>query len=127
MPVSCAVTQHQINAVTLIVTQVPFNNNIYSPALEKWGYTGFIIAPLWKSGAILDSPCPSVVPSFREHFVSAQYLKNKLTESDQILYAQTLTRSSLGLLPVIFCKILTELWPLIDVRISFPLNILRTN
>ena len=54
-----------------------------------------IIAPLWKSGAILDSPCPSVipwfrdsvVPSFREHFVSAQYLKNKLTESDQILYA----------------------------------------
>ena len=27
----------------------------------------------------------------------------------------------------IFCKFATELWPLIDVRISFPLNILRTN
>ena len=28
-----------------------------------------IIAPLWKSGAILDS----VIPSFHEHFISAQY------------------------------------------------------
>ena len=32
----------------------------------------------------------------------------------------------LGLLPVIFRKILTELRPLIDVKLSFPLNILRT-
>ena len=139
-------------------------------------------------GAILDSPCPSVVPLFRysvlpsfrpsDIFVSIHYLENGLTESDQILYAHqhwqdlawdcypsffakfwrsygpwlmsefrfrsisweridriwpnfvctsTLTRSSLGLLPVIFRKILTELWPLIDVRNSFPLNILRTN
>ena len=56
----------------------------YSPALEKWGYTGFTLS-------FRDSVVPwfrgSVVPSFREHFVSAQYLKNKLTESDQILYA----------------------------------------
>ena len=27
--------------------------------------TLIVIAPLWKSGAILDSPCRSVVPSFR--------------------------------------------------------------
>ena len=29
----------------------------------------------------------------------------------------------MGLLQVYFCKFVTELWPLIDVRISFPLNI----
>ena len=54
-----------------------------------------IIAPPWKSGAILDSSCPSVIPSFRhsvilsfrEQFVSVQYLENGLKESDQILYA----------------------------------------
>ena len=41
--------------------------------------------------------------------------------------ALILTRSRLGLLPVIFCKFVTELWPSIDVRISFPLNIFRKN
>ena len=120
----------------------------------------------------------SYVLDWHQNFVSAQYLENKLTESDQILYAHqhwqdlawdccpsffakfwrsygpwlksefrfrsisweqidrigpnfvctsSLTRSSLGLLPVIFRKILTVLRPLIDVRISFPLNILRTH
>ena len=55
----------------------PFKHGtFYSPALEKWGYTGFTL-----------SFRGSVIPSFREHFVSAQYLKNNLTESDQILYA----------------------------------------
>ena len=43
------------------------------------------------------------------------------------VYALILTRSRLRLLPVIFCKFVKELWPLIDVRISFPLNILRAN
>ena len=58
----------------------------------------------------------------------AQYLENELTESEQIFVCtSTLTRSSLGLLIVIFGQNLMELWPLIDVRISFPLNILRTN
>ena len=38
-----------------------------------------------------------------------------------------LTRSRLGLFPVIFLKFVPELWPLIAVRISFPLYILRTN
>ena len=42
-------------------------------------------------------------------------------------YALILTRSRLGLLCIHFCKFITELWPLIDVRISFPLNILRTS
>ena len=124
------------------------------------------------------SYCPWMALHYCQNFISAQYLENELTESDQILYAyhhwqdlawdcypsffakfwrsyspwltsefrfrsiswerfdriwpnfvctSTLTRSSLGLLPVIFRKILTQLLPLIDVRISFPLNILRTN
>ena len=42
-------------------------------------------------------------------------------------YALIFTASRLGFLHVIFQKLTTELWPLIDVRISFPLNILRTN
>ena len=47
-----------------------------------------VIAPLWKSGAILDSPCPSVIPSFRDSvLVSTQYLENEWTESDQSFYA----------------------------------------
>ena len=33
----------------------------------------------------------------------------------------------LGLLPEIFRKFVTELWPLISVRFSFLLNIFRTN
>ena len=39
-------------------------------------------------------------------------------------YALTLTRSSIRLLCVSFCKYTTQLWPLVVVRISFPLNIL---
>ena len=42
-------------------------------------------------------------------------------------YVLILTRSMLGLLSVNFRKFIIELWPLIDVRISFLLNILRTN
>ena len=37
-----------------------------------------------------------------------------------------LTRSRLGLLGVIFCLFIIEIRPLIDVRITFLLNILRT-
>ena len=33
----------------------------------------------------------------------------------------------MGLLPVIFSKSVTELWPLIDVRFLFPFNISRKN
>ena len=49
-------------------------------------WEAIFIARAWKSGAILDSPCPSVVHSVII-LVSAQYLENELTESDQILYA----------------------------------------
>ena len=63
---------------------------------------------------------------FRHNFVSAQYLENEKTEFRQILYEFILARSRLGLLPVKFCLFVTELWSLIDVRISFPLNIFRT-
>ena len=43
------------------------------------------------------------------------------------VYTLILTRSMLALLTVIFRKFVTELRPLIDVRILFLLNILRTN
>ena len=59
----------------------------------------------------------------QQNFVSAQYLENKLTEFHQILYAFILTRSSLGLLPVIFHSFVPELWPLIYAKNSFLLNI----
>ena len=42
------------------------------------------------------------------------------------LYAFILTRSSFGLLHIIFCAFVSEVWPLIYARISFPLNIFRT-
>ena len=47
--------------------------------------------------------------------------------SPNFLYAFILTRSSFELPPVIFCSFVTELWPLIGVRILFLLNIFRTN
>ena len=65
-----------------------------------------------------------------QNFVSAQYLENNLMEFYQILHMSMhlmLMRSSMGLLRVTFRKFIWELWPLIDIRISFPLNILRTN
>ena len=49
----------------------------------------------------------------RRNFVSAQYLENYLTYFHQILYAFILTRSSLGLLHVIFPNFKPELWPFI--------------
>ena len=43
------------------------------------------------------------------------------------VYILLWTKSRLELLTIIFHKIVIELRPLTDVRISFPLNILRTN
>ena len=43
------------------------------------------------------------------------------------LYALILTKCKWGQLQIIFRHFSTELWPLIDVRILFPFNILRTN
>ena len=58
--------------------------HFYSPALEKWGYTGFTLS---FRDSVIPSFRLSVILSFREQFVSVQYLENGLTESDQILYA----------------------------------------
>ena len=54
-----------------------------------------------------------------QNFISTHYLENKWIEFHQIC-AFILTISRLGLLPVMFCLFLTELWPLIGVRIFFP-------
>ena len=59
-------------------------------------------------------------------FVSAQYLENKLAEFHMFIDAFILTRSSFGLLHVIFYIFIQEQWPLIYANI-FSLNILRTN
>ena len=45
--------------------------------------------------------------------------------SPNFVYAFMLTISSLGLLPVLFCLFVAELWPLVDVRSLFLLNIVR--
>ena len=44
-----------------------------------------------------------------------------------LAYTLILTTSRLGLLNINFRKFITELWSLIDVWISFPRNILKTN
>ena len=56
-----------------------------------------------------------------QNFVSAQYFVQPNFD-----YTLTMLRSRLEFLIVIVYKFDTELWPLIHVRISFPLNILRT-
>ena len=47
--------------------------------------------------------------------------------SPNFIYAFILSKSKLGLSNIIFCTFVPELWPLIYSKISFPLNILRTN
>ena len=47
--------------------------------------------------------------------------------SPNFIYAFILTKSSLGLLHVIFRTFVPELWPLIYATILFPLNIMRTD
>ena len=47
--------------------------------------------------------------------------------SPNFIYAIILTISTSGLLHIIFCSFVLELWPLIYSKISFPLNIWRTN
>ena len=45
----------------------------------------------------------------------------------KIVCTSILTRSRFRLLPIMFCKFATESRPLIDIRIWFPLNILKMN
>ena len=55
-----------------------------------------------------------------QNFVSTQISGEQMDRiSPNFLDAFILTISRLGLLPVIFCLFVTELWPLIDVRILF--------
>ena len=65
-------------------TQLVYFHTFYSPALKKWGYTGFTIS---FRRSVLPSFRYSVIPLFRPNFISTQYLENQFTESDQILYA----------------------------------------
>ena len=57
----------------------------------------------------------------RQNFVYVQYLVNLFVDFDQILYMHWQN------VQIIFHYFSAELWPLIDVRILFPFNILRTN
>ena len=62
-----------------------------------------------------------------QNFISAQFLEKKGRISSNFIYAFTLTRSGIGLIHIIFFTFVPELWPLMYAKISFPLNILRTN
>ena len=64
----------------------------------------------------------------RQNFVSAQYLENKLTEFYQILYIHSYRQDlAKDCYTSFFRTFVLELWPLIYTKISFSLNILRTN
>ena len=64
---------------------------------------------------------------WHQNLVSLNILRTNQQNVTKLIYAYILTRARLGLLPVIFDLFITELWPLIDVRIPFPLNIFRAN
>ena len=65
-----------------------------------------------------------IMPKFRFRSISWEKFDRN---SPNYICGFVLTRSSLGLLHVIFCTFVTELWPSFYDKISFPLNILRTN
>ena len=50
---------------TLYTPYYPFSDSWWDSLEFSSDSENIIIAPLWKSGAILDSPCPSVIPWFR--------------------------------------------------------------
>ena len=64
----------------------------------------------------------------RQNVVSVQYLGNKWTEFHQILFMHSYCQHlSWGCYTSFFAHFVPELWPLIYSKISFPLNIVRTN
>ena len=67
---------------------------------------------------------PWFMPKFRFRSISWETIDRILP---WFIYKFILTRSSLGLLHVIFRTFVPELWHLIYVKISFPLNISRAN
>ena len=62
-----------------------------------------------------------------QNFISAHILRTNLQIFTNFIYVSILTRSSLGLLHVIFLTFVPELWPLIYAKVSFSFNILGTN
>ena len=68
--------------------------------------------------------CPWLISECRFHPISWERIDRIWPN---FVCALILTISRLGLLPAIFRKVVTELWPLIDVRFSRSLEILRTN
>ena len=84
--------------------------NLYSPTFKNLGYTGFGLS-------VILSACHSV----SHNFVSALYFENKLIKFYQI-FIYALVRSRLGLLHIVLHIFVTELWPLTDARIWFPLG-----
>ena len=75
-------------------------------------------------GNLYKSYGPWFTPKFRFRSISREPIGSI---SPNFIYAFILAKFSLGLLQVIFHTFEPELWPLIYVKISFPLNILRTN
>ena len=95
----------------------------YSPALKKWGYTGFTL-----------SFRRSVLPLFRYS------VHNSVTTHNLRTSCKTLTKFGICInidninlcinacqFPQICIRVIALGWPYIDIRISFPLNIFRTN
>ena len=83
-----------------------------------------VYAPYTKYTVFRLSVVPWFVITFRFHSISWEQMYQIWPS---FAYPLKLTRSRFGLLRVNFPKFITELWPLVDVGISFPLNILRTN
>ena len=84
----------------------------------RWNcYTSFF-AHLYQSYS------PWFMPKSDFHSISWEQIDRI---SPNFIYAFILTRSALGLLPIIFCTFVPELWLLIYAKILFPLNILRKN
>ena len=90
-----------------------------------------IIAPLWERGRLyrILVVCHSVRSSARHIFFHFRCISWELFYRiyPNFVCALILAWSSLGLLHVIFTKLVQELRPLIYAKISFPLNILRTH
>ena len=63
-------------------------------------YTGFGLAVI-----------PSICHSISHNFVPLNVLRTSGQNFTKILYACILAKSGLGLLPVIFHKFVTQLWP----------------
>ena len=90
-----------------------------------------IIAPLWERGRLyrILVVCHSVRSSAHHNFFHLRSISWELFYRiyPNFVYALILAWSSLGLLHVIFTKLVPELRPLIYAKISFPLNISRTH